>query len=155
VRRPEAHRVRAVRKAYDLAVWDPAKFRDMVAHARGLGETASCWMTPEDYADVRKFGRDVIDLTNDPILWKTGNMGSVYGVTVMMGRQYSHLGVVSFFGPGLPIVDPAGPAISHVVNARRWAKDALRSSDHSLSFHPGDFLSCPDGLCLSMLVMSS
>jgi hypothetical protein len=73
-------------------------------------------------------------------------MGIMYGVSVYVDRSRVQ-GVVSLFGPD-------GVVLSHVVNPRRWS-DKFSEEGHSLSFHPGEFASCPDGLCVSMLVIGS
>ncbi len=137
-----------MKKAYDLSYWDAPKIKDAVMHARslGLGKPKSMRMTAFDYADLRKLGRDVLDINTNAGDLKLGLMGSIYDVPIYINRAEIQ-GVIRFSGPD-------GVILSHVVNPRRWS-DRLPQEGHSLSFHPGEFASCPDELCVSMLVMGS
>lgn len=136
-----------MRKAYDLAYWDGAKIADALAYSKTLdaGKVEAIHTTPSDYSDMRKLGRDVMDVNTHAGDLGTGYMGSIYGVPLYVKRD-GVLGVLSILGP-------EDVLLSHVVNPRRW--DPGASGDHSLAFHSGSFLGCLDGLCLSMLVMGS
>jgi hypothetical protein len=135
-----------MRKAYDLSYWDAVKIKDAVVYARDLGKPKSMRMAALDFVDLRKFASDVIDINTKAGDLRLGLMGVMYGMSVYVDRSRVQ-GVVSLFGPD-------EVALSHVVNPRRWS-DKFFEEGHSLSFHPGEFASCPDELCLSMLVMGS
>lgn len=137
-----------MRKAYDLAYWDAPKIVDALAHVRNLklGMPKRMRMSAFDFADLRKFASSVLDVNTKAGDLRLGLMGVMYGMSIYLDRSMTQ-GVVGLFGPD-------DLAISHVVNPRRWS-DRFVDEGHSLSFHPGEFVSCPEGLCLSMLVMGS
>jgi len=137
-----------MRKAYDLSYWDAVKIKDAMFHARDLklGKPKSMRMAALDFVDLRKFASNVIDINTNAGDLRLGLMGIMYGVSVYVDRSGVQ-GVVSLFGPD-------DMALSHVVNPRRWS-DRFAEEGHSLSFHAGEFVSCPDSLCVSMLVMGS
>lgn len=145
-----------MRKAYDLAFWDAVKVKDALSHVRDLksGDAKSVHMHLLDYVDLRKLASNVLGINTKAGDLKRGFMGDIYGVSIYAKRSYVQ-GVMSFFGKDeIPL--------SHVVNPRRWSGhpdggqwSSQPPGDHSLLFHAGAFSSCPDGLCLSMLVMVS
>lgn len=137
-----------MKRAYDLAYWDTPKIKDALAYARDLklGKSESMLMAAPDYADLRKLGRDVMIVNTKAGDLNVGFMGTVYGVSVCL-RRAEVQGVISLFGPDEVV-------LSHVVNPRRWSGEFLEEG-HSVFFHPGQFSSCPDGLCLAFSVIGS
>lgn len=47
---------------------------------------ARVYMNATDYADVRKFGRDVLDIESQAMLWKTGMMASGWNAQFVVSR---------------------------------------------------------------------
>jgi len=47
---------------------------------------ARVYMNARDYADIRKFGRDILDIETQATLLKTGLMGVMYGAQVVVSR---------------------------------------------------------------------
>lgn len=47
---------------------------------------ARIYMNSTDYADIRKFGRDILDPESQQTLLKTGLQGTIYGAKVVMSR---------------------------------------------------------------------
>jgi hypothetical protein len=47
---------------------------------------ARVFMNARDYADLRKFGRDILDIETQAILLKTGLMGTLWGAQVIVSR---------------------------------------------------------------------
>lgn len=47
---------------------------------------ARIYMNARDYADVRKFGRDILDIETQGLLLKTGLMGTIYGASIITSR---------------------------------------------------------------------
>jgi hypothetical protein len=47
---------------------------------------ARIYMNARDYADLRKFGRDILDMETQATLLKTGLMGVIYGAQVVVSR---------------------------------------------------------------------
>ena len=43
-------------------------------------------MNARDYADIRKFGRDILDIESQATLLKTGLQGVIYGANVVTSR---------------------------------------------------------------------
>ncbi len=137
-----------MKKAYDLAYWDAAKMKDVMAHARGLncGRPQSVHTSTMDYVDLRKLARDIMDVSTKAGDLNVGFMGTICGLS-LYAKKSATQGVVSLYGKD-------DVPISHVVNPRRWG-NAGPLPDHSLSFHPGSFTSCEDPLCLAFSVMGS
>lgn len=47
---------------------------------------ARIYMNARDYADIRKFGRDILDIESQATLLKTGLMGTLYGAQIVVSR---------------------------------------------------------------------
>ena len=47
---------------------------------------ARIYMNARDYADIRKFGRDILDIESQATLLKTGLQGVIYGANVVTSR---------------------------------------------------------------------
>lgn len=47
---------------------------------------ARIYMNARDYADIRKFGRDILDIESQAVLLKTGLQGVIYGANVVTSR---------------------------------------------------------------------
>jgi hypothetical protein len=47
---------------------------------------ARVYMNARDYADLRKFGRDILDMETQATLLKTGLMGTMYGAQIVTSR---------------------------------------------------------------------
>ena len=47
---------------------------------------ARVFMNARDYADIRKFGRDILDIESQATLLKTGLMGTIYGAQIITSR---------------------------------------------------------------------
>jgi hypothetical protein len=47
---------------------------------------ARVYMNARDYADIRKFGRDILDIESQGTLLKTGLMGVIYGAQIVVSR---------------------------------------------------------------------
>lgn len=47
---------------------------------------ARVYMNARDYADIRKFGRDILDIETQATLLKTGLMGVIYGAQIVVSR---------------------------------------------------------------------
>lgn len=47
---------------------------------------ARIYMNARDYADIRKFGRDILDIETQATLLKTGLMGVIYGAQIVVSR---------------------------------------------------------------------
>jgi len=47
---------------------------------------ARIYMNARDYADIRKFGRDILDTESQAVLLKTGLQGVIYGANVVTSR---------------------------------------------------------------------
>ena len=47
---------------------------------------ARVYMNARDYADIRKFGRDILDIETQATLRKTGLMGVLYGAQIVVSR---------------------------------------------------------------------
>jgi len=47
---------------------------------------ARVYMNARDYADIRKFGRDILDIETQAVLLKTGLMGVIYGAQIVVSR---------------------------------------------------------------------
>lgn len=47
---------------------------------------ARIYMNARDYADIRKFGRDILDIETQAQLLKTGLMGVIYGAQIVVSR---------------------------------------------------------------------
>jgi len=45
------------------------------------------WMNAYEYADVRKFGRDVLDVESQATLWKQGIQGSIWNAQIRTSRK--------------------------------------------------------------------
>ena len=136
-----------MKKNYDIAYWDGAKIKDSLAHARSLGgaRPRAIHMSSMDYIDLRKLGRDAMDVNIDPYSLGTGLQSRIYGMDVFVKKGIMK-GVISILGQD-------DVPVSHVVNPRRWSVSIV--PDHSLSFHPGAFPDCGDEMCLALLVMGS
>src|SRR5271170_7518248 len=47
---------------------------------------ARVYMNATDYADIRKFGRDVLDIESQATLWKTGLQAVLWGAQIIISR---------------------------------------------------------------------
>ena len=47
---------------------------------------ARVYMNAKDYADIRKFGRDILDPESQQVLLKTGLMGTIWGAQIVTSR---------------------------------------------------------------------
>jgi hypothetical protein len=47
---------------------------------------ARVYMNAKDYADIRKFGRDVLDIESQAVLWKTGMMATGWNAQFIVSR---------------------------------------------------------------------
>lgn len=47
---------------------------------------ARCYMNARDYADLRKFGRDILDIESQATLLKTGLMATLWGAQIIVSR---------------------------------------------------------------------
>jgi hypothetical protein len=53
-----------------------------------MKEKVTCiTMNVVDYADLRKFNPEVLDIETNSALWKSGLMATVYGVQIRISRQ--------------------------------------------------------------------
>ncbi len=53
------------------------------------GEVKKIKMNPTDYADIRKFGRDVLDIVTEKEVLKTGHWGTMFNVDLHVDKKLS------------------------------------------------------------------
>lgn len=80
-----------------LAPWLPEHLIAALELARSVEEPSSFEMSVVDYADVRKFGRDHLDIESDPDLLRTGRMCSLLGTPLYVRRDVP-VGVLQVLG---------------------------------------------------------
>jgi hypothetical protein len=70
-----------------VAPLSPAVLADAFAEIeRHDLRVARVYMNATDYADVRKFGRDVLDIESQAVLWKTGMMATGWNAQFIVSR---------------------------------------------------------------------
>jgi len=134
-----------MKKAYDLSVWNPVKIRDSLQFFRdSFGRYPdSLLMSASDYADVRKWGRDAIDIGSDLTAARSGLTATFCGVSLVVKREYTKGVVLLRSGDGV---------LAHVTNPGRWLGHFR--ADYDVYFHLGTYESCVDA-CLALQVMES
>ena len=50
-------------------------------------KVSNVFMNARDYADLRKFDRDVLDVTNQAVLYNTGMLAQIWGAKIFVTRQ--------------------------------------------------------------------
>jgi hypothetical protein len=60
---------------------------------------ARVYMNARDYADIRKFGRDILDIESQATLLKTGLQATLWGAQVITSRIVPELTVLSADDP--------------------------------------------------------
>jgi hypothetical protein len=63
-------------------------------------------MGGRDFADIRKFGRDVLDINTHTPSWKEGFMGKVYNKDIYIGARPGWISVRDSDGKVLVHADP-------------------------------------------------
>lgn len=70
-----------------VAPISPAILADAFAEVEGQDlRVARVYMHAQDYADIRKFGRDVLDIESQATLWKTGMMSTGWNAQFIVSR---------------------------------------------------------------------
>lgn len=70
-----------------VAPLSPAVLADAFAEIeRHDLRVARVFMNATDYADIRKFGRDVLDIESQAALWKTGLMATIWNAQIIVSR---------------------------------------------------------------------
>ncbi len=95
-------------------------------------------MNARDYADIRKFGRDVLDIESDPALIGIGHISTFENVRLFADKSVP-VGTMR-------VLDKNGEDLIHSVSS---SVDKSRPA----VFHSGPLSSCPDGLCIVQDVM--
>jgi hypothetical protein len=60
------------------------------------------WLGSRIYGEVRKFGRDILEIETDQSLLRVGRVGTMYGVPIHVDRRVPPNALISG-GPGLSI----------------------------------------------------
>lgn len=115
--------------------WNSGHLDALLQMAYSRGEPSVIRMNARDYADIRKFGRDVLDIESEPSILKTGRQAVYSGIPIYVLREVDN-GVVS-------VLDGKGTILSR----RRAVKDLITHC------YPGE--SCECGDCVMMDVMGT
>jgi hypothetical protein len=120
--------------------WHPAAIADLLGEAEKYGEAEDLWMSMRDYADIRKFGRDVLWINTEPKTLKSGMMGTIYDKAIWV------LGAA----PGwISVRDADGKVLVHALKGGRRGDGTV---DHA--HHRGHPHSCSDPECIVRFVMA-
>lgn len=120
--------------------WTARSLGELLSFAEKHGDPANLWMSRPDFADIRKFGRDMLDLNSMWASLKDGHVGTVYGKGIWI------------FGarPGwISVRDSDGKVLVHALKGGN-REDSTVSHAHHLG-HPHF---CPDPDCIVRFVMT-
>lgn len=123
-----------------LRPWTSVFLRELLRVASAHGVPESVRMNARDYADIRMFGRDELDLNVDQSLLKAGLVATFDGILLFADRSVP-VGTMRVLGKD-------GEDLIHSVSS---SVDVSRPA----VFHPGPLSSCPDGLCVVQHVMNT
>ena len=85
--------------------WHPGYVEELIAKSEEFGIPDRLCLNAKDYADIRKFGRDTLDIIVDQGVLKTGLVSHLFGIGIYISRQEI---------PGIiRIVDDAGKTLMH------------------------------------------
>lgn len=119
--------------------WDPKAIAGLLKFAEGHGESEDLWMGARDFADLRKFARDVLDMNVHAPTWKNGLMGTIYGKSIDISGAIA--GWIS-------VRDADGKVLAHAL------KGGLREEGTvAHAHHLGPPRSCLDPDCIVRYVM--
>jgi|WetSurMetagenome_2_1015567.scaffolds.fasta_scaffold15073_2 hypothetical protein len=85
--------------------WHSQHIEELLMVAEEFGIPDRVYLNAKDYADIRKFGRDTLDIINDQRILKTGLFAHLFGIGIYVSRQET---------PGIiRVVDRIGKTLTH------------------------------------------
>ena len=67
--------------------WHPGYVEELIAKSEEFGIPDRLCLNVKDYADIRKFGRDTLDIIVDQGVLKTGLVSHLFGIGIYISRQ--------------------------------------------------------------------